>query len=231
MLKSQEIIEAWLIEQLARLTGLDPQRIDVDRPLAGYGLDSIVSVELTADLEEWLGSPVPETLLWDAPTVRALAEALSGGSPGQAPEREQRPRAVPAPIVREHGLPDQPSSQRAGSTPGFTSEPIAVVGLACRVPGARNAEAFWQLLLAGTDATGELPADRWEGERAEAAAGSGGTSRGGFLEHIDLFDAQFFGISPREATHMDPQQRMLLEVAWEALEHAGQAPDELAGSQ
>jgi acyl transferase domain-containing protein/acyl carrier protein len=115
------------------------------------------------------------------------------------------------------------------------SEPIAIVGMACRFPGAvTTPEAYWALLSHGVDAVSEVPAERWdEATRARLARGVDGkplVHYGGFLADIDRFDPKFFGISPREAMTMDPQQRLVLEVAWEALERAGQAPDRLAGS-
>ncbi|MEO5726083.1 MAG: polyketide synthase, partial [Byssovorax sp.] len=106
------------------------------------------------------------------------------------------------------------------------SEPIAIVGMACRFPGgAETPEAFWRLLEDGVDATREVPADRWGPSVYDAdpeAAGKMYARRGGFLPNVDQFDAGFFGISPREAANIDPQHRLLLEVAWEALENAGQ---------
>ncbi|WP_017599744.1 type I polyketide synthase, partial [Nocardiopsis lucentensis] len=109
-------------------------------------------------------------------------------------------------------------------------EPVAVVGLGCRLPGgADSPEAFWRLLEEGADAIGDLPADRgWDVE--SLAARPGGTRAGGFLDDIGGFDAGFFGISPREAAAMDPQQRLMLEVSWEALEHAGIDPASLTGT-
>ena len=113
--------------------------------------------------------------------------------------------------------------------------PIAIVGLACRFPGAENAEAFWRLLHDGVDAVSEVPPDRWNVDDfydpAPATPGKMNNRCGGFLEQVDKFDARFFGISPREAVSIDPQQRLLLEVTWEALEDAGQAPEKLAGSE
>lgn len=113
-------------------------------------------------------------------------------------------------------------------------EPIAVVGMACRFPGAPDTDAFWRLLHGGVDAISEIPRDRWDVDALydsdPEAPGRIATRWGGFLPAIDGFDAAFFGISPREATTMDPQQRLLLEVAWEALEDAGQSPDRLAGT-
>jgi len=107
------------------------------------------------------------------------------------------------------------------------SEPIAIIGMGCRFPkAARNPEAFWRMLREGADGISEVPAVRWDIGRYydpdPAAAGKMNTRWGGFLEHVDQFDAAFFGISPREALWMDPQQRLLLETAWEALEDAGQ---------
>src|SRR5215831_5526169 len=99
-------------------------------------------------------------------------------------------------------------------------EPIAVIGMACRFPGADNPEAFWALLRDGVDVITEVPADRWNADEFYSAdpdaPGKTYSRWGGFLRQIDRFDPDFFGISPREAVIMDPQQRLFLEVAWEA---------------
>ncbi|CDO87835.1 polyketide synthase [Mycobacterium triplex] len=126
---------------------------------------------------------------------------------------------------------------RAGTAfPTDVAEPIAVVGIGCRLPGkVAGPEDFWQLLVDGRDAVGEVPADRWDGDAFydpdPQAPGRMTTKWGGFLDDVAGFDADFFGITPREAVAMDPQQRILLEVAWEALEHAGLPPDSLSGSR
>ena len=111
---------------------------------------------------------------------------------------------------------------------------VAVVGIGCRFPGgADSSEAFWQLLEEGRDVIGPMPAGRFDVERfVHPEPGTPGkmvTADGGFLQDIDRFDASFFGLSPREARKIDPQHRLLLEVAWEALEDAGIAPASLAG--
>ena len=103
---------------------------------------------------------------------------------------------------------------------------IAIIGIGCRFPGGANdAESFWKLLIEGRDAVTDAPADRWNVERyydpEPGIAGKTFAKRGGFLEQIDQFDPQFFGISPREAPYVDPQHRLLLETAWEAIEDAG----------
>jgi acyl transferase domain-containing protein/acyl carrier protein len=116
------------------------------------------------------------------------------------------------------------------------NEPIAVIGMACRFPGGANSpEAFWELLQNGVDAITEIPPSRWPIEAYydpnPDAPGKISTRWGGFMEGVDRFEPQFFGISPREAVTMDPQQRLTLEVGWEALERAGYAPDKLVGSK
>ncbi|MFE4171912.1 beta-ketoacyl synthase N-terminal-like domain-containing protein, partial [Streptomyces sp. NPDC056909] len=118
----------------------------------------------------------------------------------------------------DHGPQDRP----------MPPEPIAVVGLACRLPGAADPSAFWELLRTGTDAVTEVPAGR-----PEYASLPEGTRipPAGFLDHVDGFDADFFGISPREAAGMDPQQRLALELAWEALEDAGIPPGSRGGTR
>nr|WP_268251644.1 type I polyketide synthase [Streptomyces xanthochromogenes] len=103
-------------------------------------------------------------------------------------------------------------------------EPVAVVGMSCRLPGSDSPAAFWKLLTGGTSAIGDVPADRWGAQEPTAV------SRGGFLDGVGDFDASFFAVSPREATAMDPQQRIVLELAWEALEDAGIVPASLRGT-
>lgn len=115
-----------------------------------------------------------------------------------------------------------------------TAEPVAVVGIGCRFPGGVvGPESYWRLLADGVDAVSEIPPDRWNADEFydadTLAPGRMASKWGGFLPDVDGFDAEYFGISPREAEAMDPQQRVMLEVAWEALEHAGLAAEDLSG--
>lgn len=114
-------------------------------------------------------------------------------------------------------------------------EPIAIIGTGCRFPGAQDIESFWRLLRQGVDAITEVPPERWDIESfydpEPAKPGKINSRWGGFLERVDWFDPKFFGISPREAEYIDPQQRLMLEVSWEALENAGLVPQQLAGSK
>jgi len=113
--------------------------------------------------------------------------------------------------------------------------PIAVIGAACRFPGAGDLTEFWSLLLSGTDAIGPMPEERWDVAANfhpdPTRPGKMYSRGGGFIADIDKFDASFFGISPREARRIDPQQRILLELTWDAMENAGIVPGRLAGSQ
>ncbi len=132
----------------------------------------------------------------------------------------------------KNGLAHQDSSSEL--CPPSSREPIAIVGIGCRFPGGANSpERFWKLLEGGVDAITEVPADRWNlrsfYDPRPAMPGKTQARWGGFVEGIDHFDPLFFGISPREAARMDPQQRVLLEVAWEALEDGGQPLERIAG--
>ena len=116
------------------------------------------------------------------------------------------------------------------------TQAIAIVGMSIRAPGGvTDVDSFARMLWSGTDAITDIPADRWPLEQwyaeAQDAAGKMYTRVGGFVGNVDQFDAEFFGIAPVEAASMDPQQRMVLELSWHALEHAGHAPSSLAGTR
>lgn len=212
--KTAPAIQEWLTAQIADLIYVDPSEIDVRETFNNYGLSSREAVLLSGDLEEWLGRRISPTILYEYSTIEALARFLSG---------ESGPK-------KEASLPEPPP---AASTDAGR-EAIAIIGMECRFPGAKNLEAFWHLLQNGVDAISEIPPDRWNlkafFDSDPTAAGKMYTRWGGFLQDVDQFDPQFFGISPREAARLDPQQRLLLEIAWEALENAGVAPGSLAGS-
>jgi acyl transferase domain-containing protein/acyl carrier protein len=209
--KSAETIRRWLVAALSARLNVAEGDLDLDVPIAAYGLGSRDAVELSGELEEWLGTAVSPTVAYEHPTIRELCAFLANAGPTQAV------------LDRSH--------DRAASA----AEPIAVVGLACRFPGAADGDAFWSLLRDGIDAVSDVPPDRWNGavygDGDPSSPGGIASPAGGFLSEIDRFDAQLFNIAPREARSMDPQQRLLLETSWEALEHAGIAPDRLVGSR
>ncbi|MFB6888771.1 type I polyketide synthase [Kitasatospora sp. NPDC056327] len=170
-------------------------------------------------------------------THEDTTRAGTPGTPGAAGSPDSpEGRTAPAAAMKRAYLTMERMQRRIDAYERERSEPIAVVGVGCRFPGGANGpDAYWELLAAGTDTIGEVPPDRWDVEEfydeRPRTPGRHSSRWGGFLDHIDRFDHEFFGISRREAVSMDPQQRLVLEVAWEALENAGQAPHALAGSR
>ena len=211
-------VQGWLRNRIAERLECKPSLIDIYQSLATYGLTSRDAVEMSAELEVRFQRTLSPTLLYDYPTIERLAGFLAGGT-----------------CVEEQAA-VQDQSRR-------DDEPIAIVGIGCRFPGASSPDEFWRLLVEGTDAISDVPADRWNrlGRRPPSANGNGLASngngfaknvlRGGWLHDVDRFDSAFFGISPREAKLIDPQQRLLLEVAWETIEDLGLPPATLRGSR
>ncbi|PSJ25864.1 fatty acyl-AMP ligase [Streptosporangium nondiastaticum] len=192
-------IEAWLAARIAERLGLPASAVDRDLPFASLGLDSRQAVAVATELGDRLGRELPAGLVFEHPSVRTVAARL--------------------------GAKAQPRPAASSPTAQATGEPIAIVGMGCRFPGAPDVDSYWRLLLDGRDAVGEVPRDRWDPELVAAPR------HGGFLDRVDAFDARFFGISAREAERMDPQQRLLLEVAWQAFEDAHVTPARLAGTE
>ncbi len=205
-------ISDWFVSQLSADLGIPAADIDPSRPFAYYGLDSVRAVRLTAALESWLGRELSPTLAYEYPTIELLSRHLADEATAAGP--------TAAPAADSGGARD-------------ADEPIAIIGIGCRFPGADGPAAFWRELSEGVEAISEVPPDRWDVDAFydpdPSVPGTSVTRRAGFVSEIDKFDFHFFGISPRESEEMDPQQRLLLEVAWEALEDAGQVPERLAG--
>jgi amino acid adenylation domain-containing protein len=224
--KSFDAIKVWLASQLAEMLRIPADEIDEQEPFTSYGLSSVKAIGLSGDLEEYLGRNLSPSLFYDHPTIESLARHLAGERNGNGATSKAAPISA-----------DSTSADSIAANPATSAEPdkIAIIGIGCRFPGASGPQRFWQLLCDGRDAITEVPADRWNADDYfdddPQARGKMNTRRGGFLECVDEFDHHFFGISPREAARMDPQQRLLMEVAWEALEDAGQPPKQLAGSE
>ena len=190
---------------------LGHNRIGIDDSFFTIGGNSLRVVRVQAQLQRLLGRPVPVAKLYEFFTIRDLAAHLAGDkkTPAQSPS--------PRPVAR-------------------ADEPVAIVSMACRLPGnVETPEELWQLLKRGGDAIVEVPRDRWDAEALfdpdPEARGKSYSNKGGFVVPIDRFDASFFGISPREAHALDPAQRMILEVSWEAFERAGYSMEQMRGSQ
>ncbi|WP_218024527.1 type I polyketide synthase [Nocardia lijiangensis] len=186
--------------------------IDPRQQFKALGFDSLSAVELRNTLNTITGLRLPATLLFDFPTLNDLAAHLNVELAGARPETR-------APVRRR----------------ASTGDPVVIVGVGCRFPGGvASADDLWDLVAEGVDAVSGFPVNRgWDPAVVDPSGGPGKSylGIGGFVHDADRFDAEFFGISPREALAMDPQQRVLLEVAWEALEHAGIDPSGLRGSE
>ena len=187
-----------------------PADIEPGRAFRDLGFDSVSAVELGNRIGAATGLRLPPAVAFDHPSVVALAKHLLERMEG-ASSAAVRPRRATA-----------------------DDEPIAIVGMSCRYPGgADSPDELWRVLEEGIDAIGELPTDRgWELPGMLGLDGDGAPpgGTGGFLEGVTEFDPAFFGIAPREAVSIDPQQRLMLESAWQAFEDAGIDPDELRES-
>jgi acyl transferase domain-containing protein/acyl carrier protein len=185
------------------------RRVARARGFYELGMDSLTLTQFVERLGTEVGRPLAPTAGIDHPTIDALTDHLL---------------ALPAPpmasVPTVHSGAELAVQDGAALAVQGGPEPVAIVGMGCRFPRAAGLDAYWRLLCDGVDATGEIPADRWDAG-ALLASGACATRRGAFLDRIDLFDNGFFRVSAREARAMDPQQRLFLEVAWEALDDAG----------
>ena len=209
-------LREWMRGWVCRATGLDLSKVTDDRSLEEYGLSSRDAVSLSADLEDLIGRPLDATVAYQHPTIATLADYVVNG-PVEA---------------------DEPTDLHTFRERGAGMEfDVAVIGFATRFPGgADTPESTWELLASGRDATGPRPATRWSewaGDAYVQQVLSEAPDRGGWLDDSEVrdFDAEFFGMSPREAEMVDPQQRLALELTWEALENAHMPASDLKGRE
>ncbi|MFF0772390.1 SDR family NAD(P)-dependent oxidoreductase [Nonomuraea wenchangensis] len=201
-------------EALLGVEGGELAEVTSSRPFRELGLDSLAAVDLHDRLEASIGVSLPMTLAFDFPTPELVADYVRAAVLG-----------LPVP---------EPASGRADTAPeGDDDDPIVIVGIGCRFPGGvESAEGLWRIFAEEREVLGGFPTDRgWDLENLfdpnPDAPGKSYVDRGAFLPDATGFDADFFGINPREALAMDPQQRVVLETCWAALEHAGIDPTSL----
>ena len=249
MLRDQTV--AYLKREIATVIKVSVAQLQTDAPLEVYGMDSILAMQFTNQLEKTFGT-LSKTLFFEYQTISELSRyfldvhrevlttILNQG------KRETPTRSVPtAPTVISTARSQSRfvsrlarSRQQPGRRPvqPATSEAldIAIIGLAGRYPGANTLREFWENLCEGKDGVTEIPAERWDHSLYyhpdKHASGSTYSKWGGFLEGVDRFDPLFFNISPREAEIMDPQERLFLQCAYETLQDAGYTRQSLAAS-
>ncbi|MFI1239112.1 polyketide synthase Pks13 [Nocardia salmonicida] len=208
-------LREWLRRWVADATGQSVDAITVDRPMEEFGLASRDALALGGDIEDLTGVVLTPTVVYQHPTIASLAEVIV------------------------HGEPEPPAEDSSEYTAAFApseAHDVAVVGLSTRLPGAGTTpESTWEFIIGRGDAIRELPEGRWSEfltDPAVAAAVAAGKTRGGYLDQdvLKQFDADFFAMSPIEVERVDPQQRLMMELTWEALEHARIPASDLKGA-
>ena len=241
---SRVLLEEVLCE-LRRLAAgiLKSDEFDPHRPLGELGFDSIRFTSLSVALNQAFGLKIDATLFYHYKTLQGVAEFLLLHQPERVAQRCQpaTQEKTDSSHISDLDSAEKPSSGeklggallaapggvRDGSSPANPPvEPIAIIGMDARLPGAGDLDAFWQNLTSGRDVIREFPWERIDRRPAE----SDPPIWGGFIEDVDKFDAPFFGISRREASAMDPRQRLFLETVWRAIEQSGYRPGELSGT-
>ncbi|MGC5247041.1 polyketide synthase Pks13 [Gordonia sp. DT219] len=204
----------WLRSWVAEATGLAADQISDDRPMEELGLSSRDAVALAADIEDKTGVVLTATVAYNHPTIAMLAKRIIEGDPDEDIDVD---------------------ADRFWERERDSADDIAIVGLSTRFPKAGNTpESTWAALAEGRDGISELPADRWTEFKSDPRMVEildKRNLRGGYLDDVKGFDADFFQMSPREVEMVDPQQRLAMELTWEALEHARISASDLKGGQ
>lgn len=208
-------LREWLRKWVADATGQPIENITVDRPMEEFGLASRDAIALAGDIEDLTGEVLTATVAYQHPTIASLAQRIIDGEPDEPAESAD-------------------DSYYTSATVGDAHD-IAVVGLSTRFPHAGSTpESTWDFLIGGGDGITELPEGRWvefTSDPGIAKAVAEANTRGGYLDDVKGFDAEFFAMSPVEVERVDPQQRLMMELTWEALEHARIPASDLKGTQ
>ncbi|WP_280493211.1 type I polyketide synthase [Nocardia asiatica] len=222
---------------------LAPARFEGDKRFEEYGADSVLIASAVRRIEQVIGQPFDPALVLEFPTLDALAGLLTEQFPDRfrsepplagPPTADPRPTSEDAPSTEDRKSRLTTAVWAAEARSGRAAEPIAVIGIGCRLPGGDTPDAFWRLLAAGESGVREVDPARWDPARFYRPGGGPGLSSskwGGFVDGVDLFDPEYFGVTDELAWQMDPLQRLLLETSVLATIDAGYRRDELAGKR
>ncbi|WP_166923292.1 SDR family NAD(P)-dependent oxidoreductase [Flavobacterium poyangense] len=211
---------------------IEPERIGLTTPFETYGMDSIRIVKLTNKLNEDFDD-IPNTLFFENPTLDDLVlyfmKNYSDSMLKVAGNQEVRQEVTADKTDFLYNHNEFKKQIEADYRP--IEEPVAIIGVAGKYPGANTLEEFWENLRTGKDSITEIPKNRWNTElffdKEKGKEGKTYSKWGGFVEDVDKFDPIFFSISPKEAELMDPQERLFLQTAWDTVEDAGYTPENL----
>jgi acyl transferase domain-containing protein len=232
-----------LNELLVGVLRIKRDEMDEKTDFREYGMESVALTDFAESIGQRYGMELDPVLLFEHPNLRSVARYLFGAYPAKFGGRVL-PNSGSTPAGRSGARepsPGQPKAPAAEPQPDYGSnasdlpaDAVAIVGMACRFPKSDNPLQYWDNLASGRDLVSEVPPSRWRWQDffgdPHLAENKTRSRWGGFLDHADSFDASFFKVSPREAGLMDPQQRWMLELTWEALEDAGCPPATLRGS-
>lgn len=207
---SESEMSQWILSWICKNKNLAPETISLNKPLHTYGLNSLNCVQLCKEFSAQFNYQLHPAALWEHPSISHLINYIVSGK-------------------------QESTCLVQGQSNSQTDEPIAIISMSCRLPGNINTpESLWNILIKGENIIQTVPGERWSQalyyDPNPDAPGKINSCYGGFLKDIKEFDASFFEISPTEAQNMDPQQRILLETCWEALERGGINPDSIVES-
>jgi polyketide synthase PksN len=246
--KAQYIDTSKLIREIARAIRnevadhlkLQPNQIDDTADWAKFGFDSILLSSFTNKLNTTFNLNLMPTVLFEATNMSLLIQYLAENVPEQMAKKlflttEGQPREKTV-STNSKVAPRESDQLKISSFAQsfkrayknnvvYREKDIAVVGISCRIAGARNPDEFWQMLEQGRNMVTEIPQNRWDWR-----AYSGVSKWGSFIDGVDEFDSLFFGISPAEAIYMAPEQRLMMQYVWECLENAGYSSNDLKGT-
>ncbi|HKO59093.1 MAG TPA: beta-ketoacyl synthase N-terminal-like domain-containing protein [Thermoanaerobaculia bacterium] len=217
-----EHLQEELRTSLAAVLHMSASGIDVDQPFSELGLDSFLGLEWINSINATFGTELPNILVYDYPSIRALASFLG----------PKLPAAPAPPVVVQERIPIRKSRS---AKRGDAAEKIAIIGMSGRYPQADGLQEYWQNLAEGKNSVAEIPSHRWDAERYydpdPSKADKSCSKWLGALDDVDCFDPLFFRLSPQEAVHIDPQHRLFLQEAYRAFEDAGYSGESLSAKK